>query len=163
MELFEKLGIDWRLLIAQLVNFAILFTALTLLLYKPLLSVIEKRQKKIADSLKDAERIGEELRSTEEKSRAALSEARAEASKILSSAQAAAEEVRSSAVEKARGEVAAIIAGGKSQLAAERDAMVGEVRAAAAELIASAAEKVIAEKMSSAKDKQLIEKVVKES
>jgi F0F1-type ATP synthase membrane subunit b/b' len=56
--------------------------------------------------------------------------------------------------------VAAIIANGKSQLAAERDAMVGEVRTAAAGLIAAAAEKIIGEKMSAAKDRHLIEKIV---
>ena len=47
MELFAKLGIDWRLLIAQLVNFVILFTALTFLLYKPLIAALDKRRAKV--------------------------------------------------------------------------------------------------------------------
>jgi F-type H+-transporting ATPase subunit b len=94
MEIFAKLGIDWRLLIAQLVNFAVLFAALTFLLYKPLIGVLEKRQKKIADSLKDAERIGQELKSAEAKSLAVLTEARAEAGKVLAAAQEAGEKVR---------------------------------------------------------------------
>lgn len=163
MELFEKLGIDWRLLVAQLVNFVILFLALSFLLYKPLIGVLEKRQKKITDSLKDAERIGEELRLAETKSLAILTEARAEAGKVVAAAKDAAESVRGSATDKARAEVAAIIAGGKSQLAAERDLMISEVRAAAAELISSATEKLIGEKMTDAKDKHLIEKIVKEA
>jgi len=163
MEIFAKLGIDGRLLIAQLVNFVILFTALTFLLYKPLIGVLEKRQKKIVESLKNAERIGEELRSAEDKSLAVVSAARVEAGKIMSAANAAAEAVRAGAVEKARAEVALIIAGGKSQLAAERDLMVNEVRAVAAELVASATEKIIAEKMTDAKDKHLIEKIVKQA
>ena len=62
MELFAKLGIDWRLLIAQLVNFVILFTALTFLLYKPLIAALDKRRAKIAESLANAEKIGDELK-----------------------------------------------------------------------------------------------------
>jgi F-type H+-transporting ATPase subunit b len=160
MELFAKLGIDWRLLIAQLVNFVILFSALTFLLYKPLIGVLEKRQKKIADSLKDAERIGEELRSAQDKSLAILSEARGEAGKVVAVAQAAADRVRSEALDKARAEVAALVANGKNQLIAERDAMVNDVRVVAAELIAEATQKVIGEKMNDAKDKHLIEKIL---
>jgi F-type H+-transporting ATPase subunit b len=163
MEIFAKLGIDWRLLLAQLVNFVILFSALTFLLYKPILGVLERRGKKIADSLKDAEKISEELRSAEDKSRAVLSEARSEAGKIVAAARAETDSARAIAVEKAKAEVAAVIASGRGQLAAERDAMVNEVRAVAAELVATATEKIIGEKMSDAKDKHLIEKLVKNS
>ena len=160
MELFAKLGIDWRLLIAQLINFVILFLALTFLLYKPLIGVLEKRQKKIADSLRDAERISEELRSAQDKSLAILSEARGEAGKVVIAAQAAADRVRSEALEKTRTEVATVITNGKNQLATERDQMVNEVRAVAAELIAGATQKIIGEKMTDAKDKHLIEKIL---
>ena len=160
MEILEKLGIDWRLLIAQLVNFAILATALTFLVYKPIVGVLEKRQKKIADSLKDAERISEELASAKTKTEEAMREARVEAAKVVSAAQASAESVRAAAAEKAKAEVALIIASGKKQLAAERDAAMGEVRAAAAELVSLATHKVIGEKLSGAKDKQLVDKIV---
>ncbi len=148
--------------VAQLVNFAILITALTFLVFKPIIATLEKRQKKISDSLKDAERIGEELRSAEDKSKAIIAEARAEAGKVVKAAEAAAEAVRSGAADKARAEVNAIIASGKSALAAEKEAMLGEIRAVAADLVTHATEKVIGEKMDSAADKRLVDKVVKE-
>jgi F-type H+-transporting ATPase subunit b len=103
------------------------------------------------------------LRSAEDKSRAVLSEARSEAGKIVAAARAETDSARAIAVEKAKAEVAAVIASGRGQLAAERDAMVNEVRAVAAELVATATEKIIGEKMSDAKDKHLIEKLVKNS
>jgi len=160
MELFEKLGIDWRLLIAQLVNFAILFTALTFLLYKPLLAMLDKRRKKIADSLENAERISEELSRATSESERLISEARKEAGRLTSEALSQAETARAAAMEKTRNDVAAIVASGKAQLAAERDTMTLEVRKAAAELIAAAMEKVIDEKMTATKDKNLIQKVL---
>jgi F-type H+-transporting ATPase subunit b len=160
MELFAKLGIDWRLLIAQLVNFAILFTALTFLLYKPLLAVLEARRKKIAESLTNAERIGEELKRANAESERIVAEARSEAGRLGAEALKQAEAARAAAMDKTRQEVAGIIAAGKAQLASERDAMTAEVRGAAAELISLATERVIGEKLTAAKDKHLIDKVL---
>jgi F-type H+-transporting ATPase subunit b len=160
MEIFEKLGIDWRLLVAQLVNFAILMAALLFFVYKPLIKVLEGRQEKIAESLRDAERIGEELRGAEAKSLEILAAARAEAGKIVDQARVSAEAAKTAAVEKAKAEVAVLVAGGKRQLASERDAMLLEVRGAAAELVGRAVEKVIGEKMNDAKGRQLVEKTL---
>jgi F-type H+-transporting ATPase subunit b len=160
MELFAKLGIDWRLLIAQLVNFAILFTALTFLLYKPLVSALDKRRAKIAESLDNAEKIGDELKRAGAESERIVAASRVEAARISAETAKQAEAVRIAATEKTRAEVASLIAAGKAQLAAERDAMTTEVRRAAAELIAVATEKVINEKMTAAKDKALIEKAI---
>jgi len=160
MELFAKLGIDWRLLIAQLVNFVILFTALTFLLYKPLIAALDKRRAKIAESLANAEKISEELTRANAESERIVTAARGESQRIASEAAKQAETARLAAVEKTRAEVAGIIASGKAQLGAERDAMMSEVRRAAAELVASATEKVINEKMTGAKDKSLIEEVL---
>jgi F-type H+-transporting ATPase subunit b len=160
MELFAKLGIDWRLLIAQLVNFVILFTALTFLLYKPLIAALDKRRAKIAESLANAEKIGDELTRANAESERIVAASRVESLRISSEAAKRAEALRVTAVEKTRNEVSEIIASGKAQLGAERDAMMSEVRRAAAELIALATEKVINEKMTSAKDKSLIEKTL---
>jgi F-type H+-transporting ATPase subunit b len=161
MELFAKLGIDWRLLIAQLVNFVILFTALTFLLFKPLIAALDKRRAKVIESLANAEKIGEELKRAGAESERIVAASRIESARISAEAAKQAEAARLAAVEKTRAEVAGIIASGKAQLGAERDVMMSEVRRAAAELIASATEKVINEKMTSAKDKSLIEAAIK--
>jgi len=160
MELFAKLGIDWRLLIAQLVNFAILFTALTFLLYKPLLAMLDKRRQKISEALANAERIGEELKLANASSERIVAEARREAGRLSEEALKQADAARNAALERTRNEVAAIVASGKAQITAERDAMTAEVRAAAAELITLATERVIGEKLTAAKDKVLIENAI---
>ena len=46
-ELFSKLGIDWKLLIAQIINFLVLLFVLYKFAYRPILSMLEKRTKKI--------------------------------------------------------------------------------------------------------------------
>jgi len=160
MELFAKLGIDWRLLIAQIINFLILMGALFFLLYKPLLAALEKRRSKIAESLENADRISDELKRTNTETSRLIGVARTESQRIVTEAGAQAEALRASIVEKTRAEVTAIVAQSKQQIAADREQLLREVRAAAAELIAAATEKVTGEKMNAAKDKAFVEKVL---
>ena len=160
MELFDKLGIDWRLLVAQLVNFAVLITALTFFLFKPIIKALDKRRAKISESLENAERIGEELKRAGKESERIITDARLEAQRIAAEAAKQSETARLAAIDRTKTEVAGIIASGKAQLASERDQMTAEVRRAAAELVAMATEKVINEKLTLAKDKHLIEKAL---
>ena len=54
-QLFEAFGIDWKLLLAQAVNFGVLFVALTYFLYKPVLKTLDERKQKVAKGVTDAE------------------------------------------------------------------------------------------------------------
>lgn len=160
MELFAKLGIDWRLLVAQLVNFAILMTVLVFLLFKPIMAALEKRRAKISESLENADKISDELKRTTAETERLLVAARGEAQRIVTEAQKQSETIKTVAVDKTKAEVASVVAAGKAQLVADRDAMLVEVRAAAADLVAQATEKVIGEKLTHAKDKALVEKAL---
>ncbi|MEK9178109.1 MAG: ATP synthase F0 subunit B, partial [Patescibacteria group bacterium] len=50
-----QLGINWKLFLSQAVNFFILLIVLRAFVYKPLIQVIEKRNKKIKEGLEKAE------------------------------------------------------------------------------------------------------------
>ncbi len=54
-ELLFQLGIDWKLLLSQIVNFFILLTILTFFVYKPLIKVIKERSRRIKEGLEKAE------------------------------------------------------------------------------------------------------------
>lgn len=54
-ELITQLGIDWKLLLSQAVNFFILLTVLTFFVYKPLMKIVKKRNEKIKEGLDKAE------------------------------------------------------------------------------------------------------------
>lgn len=62
-ELLQKLGIDWKLLLAQAVNFLIILVVLRLTVYKPLIKMLHERKNRIEQGLKDASdaktRLGE--------------------------------------------------------------------------------------------------------
>src|SRR3989344_6582200 len=61
-ELFEQLGINWKLFLSQAVNFFILLIVLRAFVYKPLLSIIKERSKKIKEGLEKAEESSARLK-----------------------------------------------------------------------------------------------------
>lgn len=55
MELLNALGIDWKILLAQFVNFAVLVFVLWKFAYKPIFKFLEDRKNKIEEGIKNAE------------------------------------------------------------------------------------------------------------
>ena len=104
-EVFGKLGINGPLLLSQLVNFLILLALLRATLYTPMLNMLEERKKRIADSMKEAERVSVAAREAEEDKAKVLDEARREAQEIRAQAtrdtEKIAQEIRSRAEQEA--------------------------------------------------------------
>jgi len=105
----ESLGLDVKLLLAQVVNFTILLVVLSKLLYKPLIKMIDERNKKISDSLENSKKIEEMLKQIEEKEVKAMEGARekakSEKESIIALAQSEREEILNSAREQAKREL----------------------------------------------------------
>lgn len=86
----DALGVEWSLLIAQIVNFLILIVLLRMFLLKPIMNMLNQRKERIAQSMKDAERVN-----------AAAREAEADKAKILEQARREAQEIRAQATRDA--------------------------------------------------------------
>lgn len=65
-QLLSQLGIDWRLLIAQAVNFFLLLVILRLYVYKPLLKMLHDRRQRIEDGVVKAEEADRRLSEAEQ-------------------------------------------------------------------------------------------------
>ena len=64
-QLLEKLGINWSLLIAQIVNFMIVLGVLSYFIYRPFLDLLDKRRERIQKSMDDAARIEHQMQEFE--------------------------------------------------------------------------------------------------
>ena len=60
-ELISQLGVDWRSLASQAVNFLLLLIALRLFVYKPVLKILRDRKTKIEEGLIKAEEADRRL------------------------------------------------------------------------------------------------------
>lgn len=82
-QLVQQLGIDWRLLLSQAVNFALLLIVLRLYVYKPLLKIMHDRKLRIEEGLTKADEADRRLAETEEMRRQKMKEADAQAIALL--------------------------------------------------------------------------------
>lgn len=163
MELLQKLGIDWRLLAAQLINFLILVFIMYKFLYKPVINLLDSRKEKIEKGLRDAEKLGEELEKTKELRDREIKKAKQEAMAIVEEAQRVAEVSGQEIKAKTKAEVEKLITAAKSQMIQEKDRMMTEVKKEAAILVLAVAEKVVGKTFDSKMQQKLIEESLREA
>ncbi|MEK7173085.1 MAG: F0F1 ATP synthase subunit B [Patescibacteria group bacterium] len=161
MELFQKLGIDWRLLLAQAINFLVLLLILSKFLFKPVIKMLDERSSKVKDSLKQAEDIKRQVELINKENEKKILASKTQAETIIRNAQAEAEKERQQIIAKSRAESSQIIVAAKKQLAQEKQQIITEAKTEIGSLVVSATEKILQEKLDPQKDWTLIEQVIK--
>ncbi len=159
-ELLHKLGIDWKLLLAQIVNFLILFFVLKKFLYKPILGFLDKRRALIEKSLKDAERLEGEMARVKEMRGEIIKKANQRAEEIFKEARDLADAKKAEILRAASSEAERLIAETKKTLGKEKERLIDEAREDLAELVLLAVEKVVRERLDNEKDKALIRETI---
>lgn len=91
-ELWQALGINWKLLLAQGVNFFVLLTVLTALIYRPLLKILEDRRKKIELGVKGGEEVQKRLEEADRLKAEKIRSGEKEALAIIASSEKSARE-----------------------------------------------------------------------
>ncbi len=107
-QLFSAFGIDWRLLIAQAVNFGVVLVALWYFLYRPVLRTLEKRQQVIAQGVADAAQARETLAGVDQEANTRVKDADVKAESIVSAARAAAGIEKAKLLKEAEDRAAAV-------------------------------------------------------
>jgi len=159
--LIETFHIDVKLIIAQMINFAIVFSVLYWFAFKPLSKVMAERTSKIEKGLADAQKVEEKLAETEREFNKALVQAKKQANQILEKAAVDAEAGKRQMTAKAKEEIGAIINREKQKMQAEKRQTLEEIKAEVAGLVAVSVEKILGEKVDSKKDKEIIKKIIK--
>ncbi len=160
--LIETFHIDLKLMIAQVINFGIVFAVLYFFAIKPLGKVMKERSQKIEEGLKNAVVSQQKLEESHEEYERAVREAKRETQNILTKAKKDAEAKKNELMEKAQAEVSAFVATGKEQLAREKEKMVTEAKNEIAGLVTLAVEKALGEGMSESLDRKVIEHSIKD-
>ena len=158
MQLFQALGINWTSLLAQAVNFGILFFVLYRFLYKPILKMLTERTEKIEKGLKDAELIEARLVKVEEEREELLAHAKEDAEKIINQSRADNDELKKLIIIEAEKKSDAIINNAKKEIDEEKKSMIKGIRREIAGLVDASLQIIIEDK----KDK-IDEKLVNEA
>ena len=158
-----NLGINLSTLIAQIINFAILFVLLYFVAYKPILRMFDERSRKVKESMEQTEYIKQQAAQAEVEVQKRIEEAGKEGQKILDQAAQMGEEARQKAQQEAKSEAEGLIALAQVEIQQERAEAISELRKAFADLTVLAAGKVIDRSLDKEAHRQLIDKVLEET
>lgn len=152
---------DTGLLFWMTVIFAVVIFILAKFGFPMITGMVDKRNKRISDSL-EAARIAEEaIAHLNEEQERIISETRAEQSRLLQEAAAERERIISLAQQQAVAQAQKIMDDAKLSITQEKEAAMKELRNEVAKMSLAIAEKVVRKEMSSDKEqKQLIDKLV---
>jgi F-type H+-transporting ATPase subunit b len=163
LEGLKQLGWNPATLIAQVVNFVILFVVLYFFAYKRILKVLDDRSARIKESMDQTELIKDQAARAEEESRQSIEAGIKEGQDLLNRATRTGEELRRQAQQKAQQDAEALINRARDEIQRERDDAVGALRREFADLTIMAAEKVIDHSLDKKAHREIIDKVLDEA
>ncbi len=157
----ENLGLDLKLFIAQLVNFAIFFFVFQKFVSKPFLAYLRKqkqeeelREEFAAEIEKRKEKLEAEDAKMEKRRKEALDKALAQAKEDAAS-------VKQEIIETAKKEAAEIVAKGRAQVEEERKELYKDVRQQIASVSMIVVEKALREYLTDDAQKKITQNIVK--
>jgi F-type H+-transporting ATPase subunit b len=159
MELLHAFGLDIRIFLAQLINFAVLVFLLHRFGYKPVIKLLEERSTKIEKGLADAKRAASELTEASAKREEILAETKRESKEILNNALAAAGKIKDTIQKEAEEKAKAIVAQALAQSEEEKKKMMLEVKDEVLALAVEITEKILGEQVTELRDKKYIERL----
>jgi len=159
----EGLGINLNGLIAQIVNFSLLFILLYMVAYKRILRLLDERSGRIRQSMEQAEEIKRRLAQAQQDYERQLEQARREGQAIIAQAAQAADRLREETARQAKEEAQKLVEKAKSEIDYERRRAMAELREDVANIAVLAAGKVINRSLDPEAHRQLIQDFLKET
>lgn len=154
---------DSGLLFWMTVIFGLVLFILAKFGFPMITGMVEKRNKRISDSL-EAARIAEEaLANLQQEQERLISETRSEQARLMQEAAAERDRMIAQAQAQARAEAQKIMDDARERINEEKEAVMKEIRNEVAKVSLSIAEKVVRKDLSSdASQKELVDKLIKE-
>lgn len=159
-ELFSSLGINWKVLTAQIINFAVLLFILQKFLYKPLLNVLAKRREEIAKAHTGAKEIEMRLKEIDDAKEAKLDEARRKSVELIKKAEADAVASAERIITDAKADMARLSSEERVKMTRERDKLMQEATRHLGETVAAAVEKTVGDVMDEKTSHKLVQQAL---
>ncbi len=161
MEIFSKLGINWKLLLAQAVNFLIVLWLLKRYVFPVIIRFIDERAGRIKAGLEKEEKASQVLASAEDARRLKIKQTHEESSAMLFKAKAEAEKRAAQTTASARETADALLAKASQAASAERAAALAAAKSDIRDVALLVAEKVLRRAVSEKDDATMLGDVEK--
>jgi F-type H+-transporting ATPase subunit b len=143
LDALRPLGIDPALLIAYLINFAILLFLLRLFLYRPILNMMEERRQKIQASLDEADKVRQEADVQRADFQRELENARKTSQEATARVVQETEKMREAILAEARQEAEQIREQARQQIELERQQAAADLQRQVVDLAVDLTRKVV--------------------
>ena len=158
----ENLGINWKLFLSQLVNFAIVFFVLKRFVFKPIQDILDKREEIISKGLDNAKEAETNLQMAESKYKEKIEQARIEGNKVIAEAQEKHNIIVAKAQSNAKEESDKIMEETRIKVDDEEKKMVSRVKKQVIDLTFLATEKLLDKKINKETDQKFVENIINE-
>jgi F-type H+-transporting ATPase subunit b len=138
----EAFGFNKSLFISQVISFCIVAFLLHRFAYKPILTVLEERRQRIAESLANADKIKTELANAQVKAQEIMNQASVQAAKFIEEARAAAARLQEQETQKAIVAAKDIVEKARQATESEHARMLTELRREVGRLVVATTAKV---------------------
>ena len=152
--------LEFGLTLWTVVLFAIFAFVLTKLGWKPLLAMIEEREKGIRDAIGSAEKANEEAQRLLAQHQELIREAGRQREEIMKRALADAETVKADLIAQARAESDRMVQKAKEQIEREKKLAIQELRSSVADLAVEAAAKIVQSSLTPEAQKKLVHEFI---
>lgn len=161
MEFKPLIGITYEL-VFQLINTFLVFWLLKKLLFKPVMGVIEARQKDIDANLAQGEKAKSEGLSLKKEYEEKITSAKSEGQEIIKQATLRAEQKESEIIAAAKEEAQSLREKASKDVEQERQKVMNEIKNDISDIALLAASKVIEKDIDKSKHEELINNFIKE-
>jgi len=162
MEIAKSFGLDPFLFGAQVINFLIIFYLLKRFLYKPVLTILKKREDTIKEGLKQAEEAKLLYEKTVEKEKDILRKAKDEAKIMIDEAKNQSLELSQKIQEDTKKQAEKILANAQNQITLETKEAEKRLTVKITELSLDFLKNSLKEMFSESQQKEVLEKALKQ-
>jgi F-type H+-transporting ATPase subunit b len=156
MEILQSLGIDWKLLLAQIINFLVILFLLKRFAYKPFLKILRDRKEIIKQGVEKSEKAEKMIQAIKVKRDKILTNAQKKAQQLFKQNEKRGEEKALQIIEGAHKEKEGILATALQQGKIEAEKMQNIHKQGMVYLSLGLTEKILRQKIDYAKDEQII-------
>jgi F-type H+-transporting ATPase subunit b len=128
MQFLGSLGIDWKLLIAQIINFGLLLWILSKFLYGPIVRQIEKNEAELNEAKLLTEKLTKDKEVFVKQKRTDMADAQKKVQKMFQEAETSAEEIRKTAYEEQKKMKQQLINQATSAADSKKDLILSKIR-----------------------------------
>ena len=153
----ETFGFDTKIFLSQVISFIIVALVLRRFAYKPILAVLEERRQRIAEGLLNAEKIKQQLADAEQRHAEILSQANAQAQKMIDDARSSAAHVAEQKQQEAIAAAEQIVAKAREASAIEHERTMTELKRELGRLVVDTTAKVTGKVLTSEDQRRLQE------